>query len=46
MPFLAKGIRIYKRKNRWKDYFFRQNKKAKRFWEKVKRKGFDAQLIY
>ena len=46
MPFLAKGITIYKSRNRFKTYFFKTKEKAQRFWAQCKRKGYDAQLIY
>lgn len=46
MPFLAKGIMIYKSNNRFKLHVFQNKEKAQRFWEKCKRRGLDAQLVY
>ena len=46
MPFLAKGIMIFKRKNRFKTILFEDKEKAQRFWQRCKRKGLDAQLVY
>ena len=46
MPFLAKGVTVYGRKNRFKTYLFIDREKAQRFWEKCKRLGLDAQLVY
>ena len=46
MPFLAKGVTVFKRKNRFKTYLFEDREKAHRFWLKCKRKALDAQLVY
>ena len=46
MPFLARGVTVYGRKNRFKTHLFTDREKAQRFWEKCKRLGLDAQLVY
>lgn len=46
MPFLAKGVMIFKRKNKYKTVFFSDKEKAQRYWVKCKRRGLDAQLVY
>ena len=46
MPFLAKGIMVFGRRNKFKLHLFQAKEKAQRFWEKCKRKGLDAQLVY
>ena len=46
MPFLAKGIRIFGRNNKFKTILFEDREKAQRFWLRCKRKGWDAQLVY
>lgn len=46
MPFLARGVTVFGRKNRFKTYLFIDREKAHRFWLKCKRLGLDAQLYY
>ena len=46
MPFLARGVTVYGRKNRFKTHLFTDREKAHRFWLKCKRLGLDAQLVY
>ena len=46
MAFLAKDIIIFKSHNRYKIHTFGNKEKAQRFWQKCKRKGLDAQLVY
>lgn len=46
MPFLAKGIMVYSANNRFKLYLFKDKEKALRFWERCKRKGLCANLVY
>jgi len=46
MPFLAKGIIVFGRNNRFRKFFFEDKQKAQRFWLKCQRKGLDAQLVY
>ena len=46
MPFLARGIMIVGRNNRFKVHLFKDREKAQRFWLKCKRLGLDAQLVY
>lgn len=46
MPFLAKGIMIFKANNSFKLHLFKDKEKALRFWKKCKRRGLDAQLVY
>ena len=45
MPFIAKGVCVV-RGNNFKNYFFKTREKASRFWEKCKRKGLCAHLVY
>ena len=45
MPFLAKGICLVKG-NGFKTIFPKTKEKAQRFWEKCKRKGLCAHLVY
>ena len=46
MPFLARGIMIVGRDNRFKVHLFKDREKASRFWKKCQRRGLDAQLVY
>ena len=46
MPLLAKGIIIFHRNNKFKKILFKDKEKAQRLWDKAKRKGWDAQLVY
>ena len=46
MPFLARGVTVFGRKNRFKTHLFTDREKAHRFWLKCKRLGLDAQLVY
>ena len=46
MPFLAKGIMVFGSNNSYKIHKFSTKEKALRFWEKCKRKGLCANLVY
>ena len=46
MVFLARGVIVYGRKNRFKTHLFIDREKALRFWKKCQRRGLDAQLVY
>ena len=46
MPFLARGVTVYGRENRFKVHLFQDKEKALRFWKKCQRRGLDAQLVY
>ena len=46
MPFLAKGIMVFSGHNRFKVHRFSTKEKALRFWEKCKRRGLCANLVY
>lgn len=46
MPFLARGVTVFGRKNRFKTHLFTDKEKALRYWQKCKRRGLDAQLVY
>lgn len=46
MPFLAKGIVVFGRHNNFKLHLFKDKEKALRFWERCKRKGLCANLVY